>query len=257
VQPHFRARNALRGLNIIPREYVTRVNLRPRTPSRSAGMGGWGMRGDIFRLKCSYAGKSAEPAENSRSLAPASPSVFLFSPHVAAISLFRLSTLFPVQRRVPLATPTCPSTPSPSSASACASASVWTCPGSFQRRPPNKTIPRPRLSTSARHPRDNPRRAAPAPSPTSATTFAGQGITGSRMSGFYSELTLTGFRAGDLCGASRGSGRSSPSAFHIGAEESCYRSFGENRQDNRRGEARRRDPQSRAETRKFLEFLRR
>jgi hypothetical protein len=113
VQPHFRARNALRGLNIIPREYVTRVNLRPRTPSRSAGMGGWGMRGDIFRLKCSYAGKSAEPAENSRSLAPASPSFFLFSPHVAAISLFRLSTLFPVQRRVPLATPTSPSTPLP------------------------------------------------------------------------------------------------------------------------------------------------
>jgi len=222
VQPHFRARNAPRGLNIIPREYVTRVNLRPRTPSRSTGLRGGG---DIFRLKCSYvracrcAGKSVEPAENSRSReSHLSLRLFLFFPRSWPRRYFTFSP-FSASPHLPR-----------SSESLLPLRLCLVQPGRVRDRSSDdpRTKRPPAASLDERHPRDDPRRAAPAPSPTPARgdiRIAGYGKQ-ARASGFYSELTLTGFAPG-IYAASRST------------EETRYCSFGENRQDDPADDSRR------------------
>jgi len=199
VQPHFRARNALRGLNIIPREYVTRVNLRPRTPSRSTGLGG---------------GRAIYSALNAATFAHAAVPEKARSPpkirgHANPISRSVSCFFFPARGR-DVISPFPPFPPSPPPAtqqrvpapprSACASFSLDVS-GIVPATTPEQNDPRPRLSTSAtlattlgelhrRRPRH----------PRAATSVSLDTVKRLARRAFIPGTNVNRFRAGDLCG---------------------------------------------------------
>jgi len=125
VQLHFHARNALRGLNIIPREYVTRVNLRPRTPSGCReGRGTEAIYSALNAATRMPLSRKKRGARRKFAVTRIPRSFFFFSSlwprRYFTFPCFPAAASLPCLLHLPR--------------------SAWTCPGSFQRRPPAASL---------------------------------------------------------------------------------------------------------------------